>query len=121
LAELRFYLDTHIDKQVAIQLRKHDVDVVRCQDIGLADAEDESHLTYASENHLMLVTKDADFRDLHFQWLAEGKHHAGILFFKQRQAPTIGEIVKECLAYALLIREGVGKLEDDIDNRYIEV
>jgi predicted nuclease of predicted toxin-antitoxin system len=121
LAELRFYLDAHIDKQVAVQLRNHQVAVVRCQDVGLADVDDKSHLTYASENHLMLVTKDADFRDLHFQWLTDGKNHAGILFFKQRQSPTIGEIVKECLAYALLIREGVGKLEDDIDNQYIEV
>jgi Domain of unknown function (DUF5615) len=121
LAELRFYLDAHIDKQVAIQLRNQAVAVVRCQEVGLADAEDATHLQYASENHLMLVTKDADFRDLHFQWLEEGKNHFGILFFKQRQAPTVGEIVKECLTYALLIREGVGTLEDDIDNHYIEV
>jgi hypothetical protein len=113
-------LDSHIDKQVAIQLRNQGIGVVRCQEIGLADADDVTHLRYASENHLMLVTKDADFRDLHFQWLADGKTHAGILFFKQRQAPTIGEIVKECLAYALLIKEGVGKLENDIDNHFIE-
>ena len=73
MAELRFYLDAHIDKQVAAQLRNHQVAVVRCQEVGLADIDDESHLTYASENHLMLVTKDADFRDLHFQWLQTAK------------------------------------------------
>jgi hypothetical protein len=117
---LGFYTDTHIDKQVAIQLQDHGIEVVRCQEVGLANADDETHLHYASKHHLMLVTKDADFRDLHFKWLQEGLFHNGILFFRQRHMPTIGKIVKECLTYAELIRSGIGTLEEDIHNCYVE-
>jgi hypothetical protein len=32
---LEFYTDTHITKQVAVQLRKRGVDVVLCEEVGL--------------------------------------------------------------------------------------
>jgi hypothetical protein len=64
--KLRFYTDTHIPRQVAIQLRMKGIEVVRCEEIGMAEADDESHLTYAAENGLALITKDAGFRSRHF-------------------------------------------------------
>jgi hypothetical protein len=51
MSVLKFYADTHIDKDVAIQLRKKGVDVVRCEDVGMAEADDEAHLDYAAQNH----------------------------------------------------------------------
>jgi len=64
---LRFYTDANIDKQVAIQLRQRGIEVTRCQDVGMDDVSDNEHLIYASEHNLSIISKDADFRVLHFQ------------------------------------------------------
>ena len=32
---IKFYTDTHIARQVAIQLRAKGIDVVRCEDVGM--------------------------------------------------------------------------------------
>lgn len=36
---LKFYTDAHIDKQVAIQLPRSRIDVVRCEEAGMAEAD----------------------------------------------------------------------------------
>jgi hypothetical protein len=114
---LRFYLDTHIDKQVAIQLRKQGVEVVRCEEVEMADATDEEHLNYARENRLAIVTKDDDFVKLQVRWPNEGKDHAGIFFCPHRDRPTIGLIVKTCVYYHEAIEADAGTIENDIENR----
>jgi hypothetical protein len=115
MSTLKFYLDTHIDKQVAIQLRSHNITVIRCQDVELEDADDETHLTYAAEHQLILVTKDNGFRDRHYLWISEGKHHAGIFFYPKRHIAGIGEIVSFCKDYADLVADGAGDTGDFAD------
>jgi predicted nuclease of predicted toxin-antitoxin system len=117
---LKFYTDTHIDKQVAIQLRENGIDVVRCEDVEMAEADDEAHLEYASNNGLALVTKDAGFRARHYDWLAQEKQHSGIFFCADRHHAAIGLIVKACLSYAKLVEEGAGTL-DDIRNEFFDI
>lgn len=117
---LCFYTDTHIPKQVAIQLRNKGVEVIRCEEVGLAEVDDEIHLTYAAENQLVLVTKDIGFRLRHFQWLSQGKNHSGIFFFSDRQLAAIGQIVNACYAYYRLIEEGAGNL-DHIQNQIFDM
>ncbi len=63
---LRFYTDTHIAKQIAIQLRQHGIDVIRCEEVNMAEAEDEQHLLYATQEGLILITFDKGFRDRAF-------------------------------------------------------
>jgi predicted nuclease of predicted toxin-antitoxin system len=46
---MKLYADTHIPKQVAIQLRQKGVDIVRCEEIGLAEADDNEHWAYAQK------------------------------------------------------------------------
>jgi predicted nuclease of predicted toxin-antitoxin system len=58
---LKFYLDTHISKQVALQLRQKGVDVVRCEEVGIAAADDEAHLEYAATEGRILISADQDF------------------------------------------------------------
>jgi predicted nuclease of predicted toxin-antitoxin system len=117
---LKFYTDTHIDKQVAIQLRAKGVDVIRCEEVGMAEADDEAHLMYAAQTSLALITKDAGFRARHFQWLSQGKDHYGIFFCADRHIAAIGTIVNACLAYAQLIENGAGTL-DDIQNEFFDI
>jgi predicted nuclease of predicted toxin-antitoxin system len=120
LSVLKFYTDTHVDKQVAIQLRQQGIVVIRCEEVAMATASDEAHLTYAIELGHALITKDADFRNLHFQYMAEERQHTGIFFCADRYHAAIGRIVKTCAEYAQLLEEGIGTLED-IHNRLIEI
>jgi predicted nuclease of predicted toxin-antitoxin system len=120
LSTLKFYMDTHVDKQVAIQLRQRGITVVRCQDVGLADASNEEHLTYATQHDLSVITKDDDFATLHYEWMAQGKPHYGIFLHRDRQRATIGAIVTTCEEYYRLTAEGAGTLKD-VYNQLIEI
>lgn len=115
---LKFYFDTHIAKSVADQLRTKGVDVLRCEEVGLAEASDETLLEYAVANGYAMVSMDEDFRDWHFKWIAEGKSHLGI--FKVSHALEgergIGQIVKELATYHALVADGAASLEADIHN-----
>lgn len=111
---LKFYTDTHVDKQVAIQLRARGVDVVRCQEVGLADVDDETHLTYAAEQGRILITFDKGFRDRAFTWLAAGKTHAGIFICNPdlQGEGGIGTIVGECLFYHEAVEAGAAQVSE---------
>lgn len=73
----KFYTDAHVPSAVAKQLRRRDVafgeDIVRCQEVGMADAKDPDHLAFAVEHGRILVTRDKGFAALHKRWLAEGR------------------------------------------------
>jgi predicted nuclease of predicted toxin-antitoxin system len=117
---LKFYTDTHIDKQVAMQLRQQDIDVIRCEDVGLAEADDETHLVYAAEHGYALITKDVGFQARHFQWLQDGKSHGGIFFCSDRNHAAIGKIVSDCAAFAQLVETGAGTV-NDIKDQFIVI
>ncbi len=112
---LKFYTDAHIDKQVAIQLRQQGIIVIRCQDVGMDNASDEEHLAYATEHELSIISKDADFRTLHFRWIAEDKTHFGIFLCTNCQIDAIGKIVTECITYFQL-----AETDEDIINKLVE-
>lgn len=120
---LRYYLDTHIAGAVAIQLRTHGIDVVRCEEVGLAGTGDSQHLECATRQDRAVVTHDEDFLRLHFEWQTQGKEHAGIMFVHPRLQgrKNIGKVVKELAEYHDLIEGGAGTVEADIRNqvRYI--
>ncbi|MBC8099411.1 MAG: DUF5615 family PIN-like protein [Armatimonadetes bacterium] len=120
---LKFYTDKHIPKAVALQLRERGVDVVRCEEVGMGDAADENHLTYAAANEYIIITRDADFKRLHDEWQNAGKYHAGIMFCVTRiqGIAAVGLLVREALLYDELIRGGAGTREADIVNRIIYV
>lgn len=122
MSELKFYTDTHVDKQVAIQLRNRGVDIVRCQDVGLADADDETHLRYATQHDRVLITFDKGFRDRAFTWLAEGKSHGGVFVCKHdlQSEAGIGKIVTMCLFYHDAVDGGAATL-DDFRNQVIDM
>ncbi len=120
MSKLKFYTDTHIDRQVAVQLRSRGIEVVRCEDAGLREADDETHLEYASQNRLALITKDVGFRNRHFDWLVQGKSHSGIFFCADRYRAAVGTIVNACYLYAQLIENGVGDLSD-IQNEFFDI
>jgi hypothetical protein len=112
---LKFFADTHIAKQVAIQLNALGVDVVRCQDVGLEDASDNTLMEYAVTHERALLTKDDDFLAMHHEWQNAGRDHFGIFYCPYRDRRAIGQIVNACKEYHDLIESGAGE-EDDIKN-----
>jgi hypothetical protein len=114
---IKFYTDTHIAKAVTVQCQHHGVDIIRCEDVGLAEASDEEHLTYASDQGRVMVTSDRDFVELHKQYVDTGKLHAGILYILPEHKDDIGRVVRFIIDLHELIQGGAATLEQDINNQ----
>ncbi len=118
---LKFYFDTHIPKAVAIQLRSRGIEVVRCEEVDLAEADDVEHLEYATARGLTLVSHDLDFPNIHAEWSHQGLHHAGIVKFSRQFHGNVGKLVTELLDWYELIVEGAGTVSEDVYNKLIEI
>lgn len=118
---MKFYTDTHIPKVVAVQLRTHGIEVIRCEEVGLAEADDTEHLEYATAQGCTLVSHDLDFLQLHSEWLHDGLRHCGIVLFNRRFQGDVGKIVTELASWHQLIAEGAGTVETDVYNKLIEI
>jgi len=96
---------------------------VRCEEIGLGDAKDEEHLTYAAREGRILITRDADFTRLDAEWRVQGKAHQGIFYCLPhlQGKSAIGKIVSVCLEYNDLIMGGAASIDEDIANQIIYV
>lgn len=118
---LKFYFDTHIPKQVALQLRSRGVEVVRCEEVGMQDASDYEHLTYATEHELTLVSIDKDFHRHYKEWSENDKPHTGIISVSSalQGKRAIGKLMTALHDFWLLIEAGAGTQEEDIHNRMI--
>jgi predicted nuclease of predicted toxin-antitoxin system len=121
---LKIYTDSHIPKAVADQLRAKGVDIVRCQEVGMADADDLPHLEYATGEGRVVVTGDRDFLGLNAEWQAAGREHAGIVFVKPettRHSRKVGILVSELSFFHEAVEGGAATVERDFRNqvRYI--
>jgi predicted nuclease of predicted toxin-antitoxin system len=99
---LKFYFDTHIAKAAAVQLRAKDVEVIRCEEIGMAEASDEAHLALATQENAIIVSQDADFTGIDLEWKQKERQHAGIMRVPQhlQGEAQISFIVRKLLFYA---------------------
>ena len=118
---IKYYADTHIPKAVALQLRRRDIDIVRCEEVDLAEAIDETHLEYATSNGRTLISHDRDFWDIHTSWLANGREHCGVVLFGRQLQGNVGRLVTELSQLAKLIDEDAASLEKDIYNQVYEI
>lgn len=93
---LLFYADVHIPKRAIEQLRLKGVDIIHCSDIGNDDLSDIEHLHYAVSNNRVMVSCDADFEILHWQWHNNNKNHMGIVYINMHDyCKNISIIVEE--------------------------
>ncbi|MBN1967559.1 MAG: DUF5615 family PIN-like protein, partial [Anaerolineae bacterium] len=122
MAELKFYCDTHVARQIAVQLRRRGVDIVRCQEVDMADADDETLLRYAAREGRAFITFDKGFIERGYRWLTEGRGHGGIFLCQERlEGPGgIGTIVEECVFYWEAVQAGAVEM-DEIRNTVIFV
>jgi len=115
--KLRLYLDAHIAKQLAIQLRLKNVDVIRCQELGFDNQSDIFHFEYAAQEKRALVTSDEDFLNLAKERQNKNQFHAGVIYVSHQQKENIGLQVRELLFLHDSIIAGAATLEIDVYNQ----
>jgi predicted nuclease of predicted toxin-antitoxin system len=79
---IRFYLDQNVHHSVAGALRALGIDVLTAYEANRCGMDDPDQLSFANQNHSVLVTYDTDYLTLH----ATGIFHAGL--FGRRQQST---------------------------------
>ena len=100
----KFFTDTHVARPVTVQLRLRGIEIVRCEEVGLATAPDPELLAYAASQNLMMLSCDEDFRILHYKWMEEGKAHSGIILFDQQDfCHNIGRMIKAVANFFALV------------------
>jgi len=109
---LRLLLDEMYSPVLAVELRARGHDVVSVHDPGhglVAGASDADVLAAAQRDERALVTENVrDYRPLEIGLLADGSHHAGLVYTSNRQFPrgdpaTLGRLVR---ALDALLHEG---------------
>ena len=118
---LKFYLDTHIAKAVAYQLKQHNIEVIRCEEVNMAAASDEAHLTYANDNGCIMVTQDDDFLILAARWQAQGKQHQGLFFVPPhlQGSAQISHIVEQIQFFVEAEQQQTLDVDTDIVNQVL--
>lgn len=86
--KIKFYLDEHVPRAVALELRKQGVDALTVAEAGMRGATDEQHLAWGRVEDRVLFTHDKDFLRLS----GAGVEHAGIVYATRRL--SIGEVVQ---------------------------
>jgi hypothetical protein len=94
----RFFTDEDVYAGVAAALRRAGVAALSTPESRRVGQSDESQLVFAVGEGMVLVTFNvAHFAALHAEWLAQGRHHAGIVVSSQR---PIGSLVRRLLHLA---------------------
>ena len=88
---VRFYLDEHVDLDIARALRRREVDVVTAQETGQRATEDALLLEAATRQGRVFVTQDTDLLRI----AAHGILHAGIVYAPQ--GTPIGRFIQSLL------------------------
>ena len=97
---VRLYLDRHIKKQLAIDLRERGFDVVTTEEAGLDTAPDDEQLAFATqENRAILTFNIRDFAPLHETWSASGRAHSGIIVSQQLGSREYGLLLARMLRF----------------------
>ena len=111
---LRYHLDEDCQSAaLATALRQHGMEVVTTNEANIVGADDDAQLEHAARHPATIVTNNIrDYTELHAQWLAQGRSHAGIVLFPQQEY-SIGEVVRRLahLRRTLSSEEMQGRLE----------
>lgn len=92
---LKIYTDEDVDVSVSKALRLRRIEAIttlKCKNLGATDAQ---QLQFAASQHAVLLTHNiSDFAALHYEYIASGGRHYGIILAKQN---PVGELVKALL------------------------
>ncbi len=98
MAAPAFFTDEDVYAAIAPALRKAGLEALSSPEAGRLGESDESQLAFAADQGRVLVTFNvAHFATIHATWLAQGRHHAGIVVSSQRH---IGDVLRRLLHLA---------------------
>ena len=107
-----FYMDEHVDSAITLGLRRRGVDVLRVQDDGHAETDDEVILDRAAVLGRVVFTSDQDFLVIAQFRQFNGLPFAGVVYARQ-DGPSIGDCVTdlETVATASILSEWENRVE----------
>jgi predicted nuclease of predicted toxin-antitoxin system len=74
------FLDENVDEKLGPVLRRYGYQAHTAREAGRKGCTDEEQLEYAVQQKMAILSHNiADFVLLHRRWLAQGKHHHGII------------------------------------------
>ncbi len=96
--QISLYIDEDAMSRALVQgLRARNVDVLTVLDCGMEGKSDPEQLAFAASRGRVIYTYNVgDFCQLHTEYLAQEKEHAGIIVVN-RQRYSIGEQLKQTL------------------------
>ncbi|MHB1033574.1 MAG: DUF5615 family PIN-like protein [Pirellulales bacterium] len=95
---VRLYLDRHIIRRLAVDLRGRGYDVLTTEEAGKDTAGDEEQLAFAAAESRAIVTFNTrHFAPLHEEWQAAGRPHAGIIVSQQLGSRQYGLLLQRML------------------------
>ena len=78
-------------------LRSRGIDVVAAADSGMIRRKDQEHLSWATVQGRALDSFNVgDYHEIHTEWAATGRNHAGIVLAQQKRHST-GEQIRRLL------------------------
>jgi len=89
MTAVRFMLDEHMDRAVALGLRRRELEARTVHELGRRSAEDEDHLRWAYEHGWVIVSGDEDFLRL----VDATDTHAGLVYYRRNRFP-LGLLVR---------------------------
>jgi hypothetical protein len=111
MASIRFFTEEDVYGVIAVQLRAAGFDAVSTPEVDRLGKLDAFQLEWAALEERVFVTFNvAHFAQLHYQWIAISRHHAGVIVSRQR---PLGDVMRRLLHLArTLDAEGMhGRLE----------
>src|SRR5437764_1158066 len=95
---VRLYLDRHIIKRLAVDLRGRGFDILTTEEAARDCASDEEQLDFAAAQKRTILTFNIqDFAPIHEQWQASGRIHAGIIVSQQLGSRQYGQLLQRML------------------------
>ena len=92
MSAVRFFTDEDVYADVAPALRRAGIDAVATPEAERLAETDEVQLEWSATAGRVIVSFNAGyFAELHWRWLSEGRHHAGIVVSQQR---PIGDAIR---------------------------
>jgi hypothetical protein len=98
VSRLRLYVDEDaMDGDLVRGLRSRGIDVVTAAGASMIRRKDEEHLSLATVQGRVLYSFNvSDYHEIHTEWLATGRDHAGIILAQQKRYST-GEQIRRIL------------------------
>jgi predicted nuclease of predicted toxin-antitoxin system len=92
------YLDRHIMRRLAVDLRGRGYDVLTTEEAGKDTAGDEEQLAFAAaESRAIFTFNIRHFAPLDEEWQAAGRPHAGIIVSQQLGSRQYGLLLQRML------------------------